>query len=91
MYKRYRENIQHQLEQATSEECINSLSETLSKMPEAQSTELCAFIGIGAPTEQERQQLDFSNGKVCFFLTLFEFETKKIKIFRITVPQKRYT
>ena len=69
MYKRYRENLVHQLEQATSEECISNLNDTLTKMPETQTTELCAFIGIGAPTEQERQQLDFTNGKVGF-LTL---------------------
>lgn len=64
MYKRYRGNIIHQIEQSTTEECMNSLNETLSKLPENQQTELCAFIGIGAPTEQERQQLDFCNGKV---------------------------
>ena len=66
MYRRYRENVLLQLEQATNEDEINSLNETLAKLPDSQVTELCAFIGICSPTEQERQQLDFSNGKVSF-------------------------
>lgn len=77
MYQRYRENVLQQLEQATNEEEINSLNETLSKLPDTQITELCAFIGISLPTEQERQQLDFSNGKVreklIFFLIFSHF------------------
>uniref|UniRef100_A0AC35FKA6 Uncharacterized protein n=1 Tax=Panagrolaimus sp. PS1159 TaxID=55785 RepID=A0AC35FKA6_9BILA len=85
MYQRYRENVLQQLEQATNEEEINSLNETLSKLPDTQITELCAFIGISLPTEQERQQLDFSNGKdYCAAKTLYISDADKRKYFSLT-------
>lgn len=34
------------------------------KLEDSVAGELVAFIGIGAPSDQEKQQLDFANGKV---------------------------
>uniref|UniRef100_A0A7E4W2I4 Recombining binding protein suppressor of hairless n=1 Tax=Panagrellus redivivus TaxID=6233 RepID=A0A7E4W2I4_PANRE len=84
MYKRYRENVCQQLESATSEDEINNLNDTVSKLPETQNTELCSFIGIGPPTDQERQPLDFSMGKdYCAAKSLFISDSDKRKYFSL--------